>query len=86
MIDSILHHQGYTHITNSTALEGVQKGHMGLGSGLNLACNITIIAHMLRVDPSAFVAEEEDTQGALRYLASDIHADILTWPGLQQRS
>ena len=37
------------HIIDGTAFEGVRKGHVGLRSGVELTCNITTIAHMLRV-------------------------------------
>ena len=71
---------------DSTAFKGVQKEHVGLGSRVELKYNVTTIAHMLRVILQYAVLRKKIYEVPMRYLASDIHADILAWLGLQQRS
>ena len=50
---------------------------MGLGSIVELTCNVTIIAHMSSVILQHAVLGKKMHEVHMRYLASDIHANIL---------
>ena len=73
-------------IMNSTAFKGVQKGHVCLRSRVELTSNVTTIAHTLRVILQHVVLRKKSHKVWTRYMASNIHADILAWLGFQQRS
>ena len=53
---------------------------------VELTCNITTIAHISRVILQHMVLRKKLHEVHTRYLAIDLHADILAWLGIQQRS